>query len=58
MLLEVLEECLVRFVGDEPQRQLPHGDQVVGAEEVSQGLGDLLLGVDVAVQHPAAQLLR
>ncbi len=58
MLLEVLEECLVRFVGDEPQRQLPQGDKVVGAEEVSHGLGDLFPGVDVAVEHPAAQLFR
>ncbi len=37
VLPEVLEECLVRLVGNEPQRQLPQGDEVVGAEEVSQG---------------------
>jgi hypothetical protein len=55
---EVLEEFFVRFVGNEPQRQFPQGNEVVGAEEVSEGLGNLLLRVDVAVQHPAAQLLR
>ncbi len=54
---EVLEEFFIRLVGNEPQRQLPQGDQVVSAEEVSQGLGDLFLRVDVAVEHPAAQLL-
>ena len=55
---QMLQEFLVGLVGQEPQRQLPQGDQVVGAEEVGKGLGDLLLRVDVAVQHPAAQLLR
>jgi hypothetical protein len=54
----VLEEFLVRLVGHEPQREFPQGDQVVGAEEVGEGLADLFLRVDVAVQHPAAQLLR
>jgi hypothetical protein len=54
---EVLQEFLVGLVGHEPQRQLPQRDQVVGAEEVREGLGDLFLRVDVAVQHPAPQLL-
>jgi hypothetical protein len=55
---QVLKEFVVRLVGEEPQRQLPQGGQVVGAEEVGQGLGDLGLRVDVAVQHSAAELLR
>ena len=54
---EVLEELFVGLVGQEPQRQLAQRDQVVGAEEVGEGLGDLGLRVDVAVQHPPAQLL-
>jgi hypothetical protein len=33
----VLEEFFVRLVGDEPQRELSQGDQVVGAEEVGEG---------------------
>ena len=37
--LEVLEEFFVRLVGNEPQRQFPQGDEVVGTEEVSEGLG-------------------
>ena len=41
MPLEVLEEFFVRLVGNEPQRQFPQGDEVVGAEEVSEGLGDV-----------------
>jgi hypothetical protein len=55
---QVRQEFFVGLVGQESQRQLPQGRQVVGAEEVGQGLGDPGLRVDVAVQHPAPQLLR
>jgi hypothetical protein len=41
---QVLEEFFIGLVSHEPQRQLPQGDQVVGAEEVREGLGDLSLG--------------
>ena len=55
MAPEVLEQLVFGFVGQEAQRQFAQGDQVVGAEEVGEGLGDLGLGVDVAVQHPPAE---
>ena len=38
---EVLEQLFFGFVGQEAQGQFPQGDQVVGAEEVGEGLGDL-----------------
>ena len=56
MLAEVFEEFLIGLVGQEPQRQFAERDQVVGAEEVREGLRDPFLRVDVAVEHPAAQL--
>ena len=54
---QVLEQLLVRFVGQEPQRQLPQGDQVIGAEEAGKRSRGPFLRIDVAVQHAAAQLL-
>ena len=55
-LPEVLEELLLGLVGQEAQGQLPERDQVVGAEVVGERLGDPLGRVDVAVDHPAAEL--
>ena len=55
---QVLEQLFVRLVGQEPQRQLRQGDQVIGTEEVGQGARGPFLRVDVAVQHAAAQLFR
>jgi hypothetical protein len=42
----VPEEFVVRLVGDEPQRELAQRDQIVGAEEVGEGLLDLFLRVE------------
>ena len=55
---EVLEELFIRLVGNQSQRQLPQGDQVVGAEEVRQGLGDSFFRVDVVVQLGTGQLVN
>src|SRR5580700_10934555 len=55
---QVLQQVLVGLVGQEPQRELPQGGQIVDAEEVGQGQRDPLLRIDVAVQHAASELLR
>ncbi len=54
---EVSQELLLGLVGDETQRQLPQGHQVLFAEEVGQGVLDLRRRVDVAVHHPPPELL-
>src|SRR5262249_7437130 len=54
VLPEILTEVFLALIGEEPQRQLPESDQVVGPAEVAERLRDPLLRVDVAVQHPAA----
>ena len=56
-LTEVGEELLFGLVGDEPQRELAQRHQVLGAEEMGQGVGHLLRRVDVAVDHAPAQRL-
>src|SRR5580704_13344664 len=53
---QVLQQVLVGLVGQEPQRELAQGGQVVDAEEVGQGQRDPLLRIDVAVQHAASEL--
>ena len=58
VLAQVLQELFVGLVGNEPQCQFPQRDQVIGAEEMSQCLADLLTQVDIALHHPATELLR
>ena len=42
----------------EAQRQLTQGDEIVELKKVGECLWDLLGGIDVAVEHSPAQLLR
>ncbi len=53
---EVPGEVLRWFIGEEPLREFPERGQVVGAEEVGEGLGNLPGRVDLALQQPVAQL--
>ena len=49
---EIGEELLLGLVGYESKSQLAQRHQVLGSEEMGQRVGDLLGGIDVAVDHP------
>ena len=57
VLAEILKELVFGLVGEEAERQLPQRRQVVDAEVVGQGLWNPLCRVDIAVGHPAPELL-
>jgi hypothetical protein len=53
--LEVFEQFFFGLVGQEAECEFPQGDQVVGAEEVCERLGNFCRRVDVAVQHATTE---
>jgi hypothetical protein len=55
--LEILEECLLGLIGEKPKGQLTQRGEVVGARAIVECLWNLLGWVDVAMQHPAAELI-
>src|ERR1039457_4939089 len=54
----MFEEFLLCLVSKKTKCKLPERHQVVFAEKVSQSLGDLVGRIDIAVEHPATELLR
>ena len=55
---EVLEQLLFGSVRDESERQLPEGHKVLRPEEAGERGRNLRLGIDVAVEHAPAELVR
>ncbi len=55
---EEFQDLLFGLVGHEPQGELTQRGEVLGPEEAVQRGGDLVLRINVAVQHPAPQLVR
>ena len=58
MTAKVLEELLFGLVGEVTQGQFTKGYEVVDPEEMRKRIRDFLGRVNVAVQHPPAELLR